>query len=623
MKTVIASLFFFFSTPVFSQNLVVDSSFEDYLTCPITFGMVYCPLAPPSWPQTLTHWFSAVPNSPDYYNSCSSNMYSTVPNNYYGNYPAHTGQAYAGIVAYGGHIVNSITSYREYIECQLTQPLVAGQKYKLSMWVNFIVHPYIMSPGYVSAATDRLAAHFSVNQLMALSGPLSNSFISIQSQPAGFLNDSSQWVNITGEYIATGGENFLTIGTFDNGTIPALQPFYPATPAPGDSYESYYFIDDVTLTTAPVVPCDTNIFIHDTIICSTEAILNPFQTDGFYTWNTGEITPGISVNTSGIYWRIATDGCNATIDTFKVQFFNGVITQSHNQSLCATDPTITLQGYPGATSYQWSTGATTATIDIQQAGTYYCRAVENCMLHVDTFHIAPFHTTTYTQDTAVCFPASIILTSINNADLYVWNNGQTTQSITVSTAGKYTCNAYKACDLFIHDFTLTSKAAISSIELGNDTTICNDRSITIGHEYPDVVSSLWNTGATNCCIIPAETGNYKLEVNNGCTTLIDDIDIEIVPCEDCIYMPTAFTPNADGKNDKLGIITKCPLYSFNLKIFNRFGELVYESKDVSGKWNGLYKGQRADLGVYFYYIQYTSLADLKEHMLKGDITLLY
>lgn len=247
----------------------------------------------------------------------------------------------------------------------------------------------------------------------------------------------------------------------------------------------------------------------------------------------------------------------------------------------------------------------------------------NCELFIDTFYVQGFNTATATKDSTLCFPVSITLSSIVDAEQYQWNTGQTTASITVSSPGNYSCRAYKECDLYIHHYTITDKAQFKEISLGNDTVVCKNDLISIGKEYPGAISYLWNTGATTCCITPDVSGIYNVAIDNGCTILNDDIYIDAVTCEDCIYMPTAFTPNGDGKNDQLGVISKCPLNSFNLKVFNRFGELVYDSKDVTGKWNGLYKGRRSDLGVYFYYIQYISAADMKEHFMKGDITLLY
>jgi gliding motility-associated-like protein len=623
MKSFLTGLLLLITNTSFAQNLVADSSFEEILNCPTTFGQIFCPLNPPGWPQTLTHWFSPVPNSPDYYSSCTSDIYATVPNNYYGNYPARTGNAYAGIVAYGGNpSYGPGTNYREYVETELTQPMVAGEKYKISLWVNFVVHPYL-SAGYAAVAVDRLAANLSANQVLSGTAPLANTYISLQTAIPSFLDDSSQWVNITGKYTAAGGEKFLTIGTFNDGVLPALQPFFPATPLPTDNYLAYYFIEDVSVTVDPPVACDTVIVYHDTLVCTTASIiLDPEINSISYYWNTGSTAQNISVSSSGTYWRIATDGCNAIIDTFKVQYFNSTTTNNHDTSICATQPYITLQGHPGATNYLWSTNATTPSISVNEGGIYYCQAIENCNLHVDVFNVDGYITTTTVKDSAVCFPANILLSSINNADSYEWSNGQTTSSIIVSTPGKYTCRAIKNCDLFIHEYTFTEKAQFTAINLGDDTTICNGSHITLGQAYPGAVSYQWNTGETSCCIIPQKTGQYSVSVNNGCTVLNDDIDIESVACEDCIYMPTAFTPNADGKNDKLGAISKCPLYSFSLKIFNRFGEMVYESKDISAKWNGTYKNQRADLGVYFYYIEYTSLADRKNHFMKGDITLI-
>lgn len=300
--------------------MVPDSSFEIMLNCPTTFGMIYYPPNPPGWPQTLTHWYSAVANSPDYYNGCSTDIYSTVPNNYNGYHPAHTGVAYTGIVTYSGFLNNGPgLNYREYIATQLTQPMTTGDTYNISMWVKFLVPDGLTSP-VAKVSVDRFGVHISNTQVFSVNSPLANSYTSLQNSTAGFLSDTSQWVKISGQYTATGGEQFITIGTFNDGALPAMQPAYPLNPAPGDNYHSYYLVDDVSVTKIVPVPCDTLTITHDTLICAFDnTLLKPEAITPTYVWSTGAGTQNISVSSSGTYWRIATLGCDATIDTSVIQ----------------------------------------------------------------------------------------------------------------------------------------------------------------------------------------------------------------------------------------------------------------------------------------------------------------
>ena len=87
-----------------------------------------------------------------------------------------------------------------------------------------------------------------------------------------------------------------------------------------------------------------------------------------------------------------------------------------------------------------------------------------------------------------------------------------------------------------------------------------------------------------------------------------------------IFIPTGFTPNNDGRNDKW-VIPGLALYpEAMVSIFNRWGEKIYESKGYYSKpWNGTYKGVTQPGGVYVYMIQ---LNDEKKQFFKGTFTLI-
>ncbi|MBL7718662.1 MAG: gliding motility-associated C-terminal domain-containing protein [Flavipsychrobacter sp.] len=621
MRLLFTSIFLTFCFTAGAQNLVPDSSFESYTNCPAFQGQVQCPLTQVFQP-TLTDWFSALTTSTDYYNGCTTNQYIDVPNSFWGFIPAHSGVGFVGIIAYGNIGTNNTpgTNYREYIECELTQPLVAGQTYYLSYWVRPMFHP-MLQPNCDFMAMDALAASFTIGPLTSPVSPLTSPHILLQSQPPAFLDNPNAWVRIYGQYTATGGEDHLTLGTFNTGSVP---PMTMLLPQGGTEFNSYYHIDDVSLRTTPPGSCDTVYAVQDTALCGSGSLqLAPVATATSYAWSTGATTAAISVTATGTYWRVASTGCDATIDTFRVQLYSDTLMTTHDTSLCANVPVLQLSAPAGASSYSWSTGATTATIAISQQGVYYSTAISGCQVLADTFRVVGSQTFSMQHDTLVCFPGLATLSGTDGALSYTWNNGQQTQDIDISAEGIYVCNAYKDCDLYIDSFVVKNKEGFSSIGLGADRLLCREEQHLLGVELPGALSYLWSTGATTCCIAPQQSGSYTLQVDNGCRLLSDTVLVELVRCDDCLFMPTAFTPNGDGKNDRLGVIARCPLSKFNFQVFNRFGEVVFEGKDVMDKWNGQYKGAPAELGVYFFQVRYTTAGNGKEHLLKGDVTLVY
>ena len=86
-------------------------------------------------------------------------------------------------------------------------------------------------------------------------------------------------------------------------------------------------------------------------------------------------------------------------------------------------------------------------------------------------------------------------------------------------------------------------------------------------------------------------------------------------------IPNAFTPNGDGKNDRFGPIINCNVTSYHLMIFNRWGQMVFDTVDANDKWDGNFKGVPADVGDYFYSLTFAGPKG-NTYSYKGDITLI-
>jgi len=88
-----------------------------------------------------------------------------------------------------------------------------------------------------------------------------------------------------------------------------------------------------------------------------------------------------------------------------------------------------------------------------------------------------------------------------------------------------------------------------------------------------------------------------------------------------LNIPNAFTPNQDGLNDNFGIVGGLQsAEKFKLLIFNRWGELVFKTIQPQEHWNGQYKGRDADVGVYFYQLEY--LCNGEEQTQNGEVHVL-
>ncbi len=118
----------------------------------------------------------------------------------------------------------------------------------------------------------------------------------------------------------------------------------------------------------------------------------------------------------------------------------------------------------------------------------------------------------------------------------------------------------------------------------------------------------WSTGETSQYISADHSGWYSvvMESLEGCYGEDSVYVLFLEPIEDLLFLPNAFTPNADGLNDEFTIINPpANLESFKMNIYNRWGQLLFENKDITAGWDGMYKGGDAPAGVYVYKIEYS------------------
>jgi gliding motility-associated-like protein len=132
----------------------------------------------------------------------------------------------------------------------------------------------------------------------------------------------------------------------------------------------------------------------------------------------------------------------------------------------------------------------------------------------------------------------------------------------------------------------------------------------------------WNTTAASLVLDSLSKGIYTLtaEDDKGCE-ITNEINLDRDSC--CIAkVPNAFSPNEDTYNDDLGVIVVTPLQEAELRIFNRWGNLVYVSTNMQERWDGTYKNKKLDPDTYFYLLRFKCAYTQKEFVEKGDIMLL-
>jgi hypothetical protein len=208
-----------------AQNLVSNPSFEINSACPVNAADL----------SSLASWYPMIGHlgTPDYFNSCGSS-YVGVPSNSFGNQVAFDGNAYVGLSTY----TYGATNY-EYIQTYLTSPMIAGQSYNISFYVSCADNGRYSSNNIGATFTqDFLYGNWSYDSLNIT--PNIN-----YSTP---ITDINGWTLISGTYIASGNEQFLTIGNFYNENLTQIVNINPI----GSLGAAYYYIDQVSVTQSPL-----------------------------------------------------------------------------------------------------------------------------------------------------------------------------------------------------------------------------------------------------------------------------------------------------------------------------------------------------------------------------------
>jgi len=120
---------------------------------------------------------------------------------------------------------------------------------------------------------------------------------------------------------------------------------------------------------------------------------------------------------------------------------------------------------------------------------------------------------------------------------------------------------------------------------------------------PGLAHYYWNTGATTENIAITEEGWYSVELISSADCWgMDSIYMEII--RRCIDAPNAFTPNGDGLNDYFKAVSVCPIKYFHMQIFNRWGETLFESDNITHGWDGKKNGVVVPGDTYVFVISY-------------------
>ncbi len=311
-------------------------------------------------------------------------------------------------------------------------------------------------------------------------------------------------------------------------------------------------------------------------------------------------------------------------------------------SICQTGEIfLTASGSGAITEIIWSNGANTRTISVTQPGSYSVQVTDQCgnranasfALNAGDFTTTlPISVTVTTEN--VCTDGTITLTaSTDNANGLMWSTGASNVlRISVSQPGQFTVT---------RDNEFCDERGTATVTAGQFVQPINARiiesctplpSYSLSVDGTGIFARRWDNGESSVSINVDEPGFYEVTLTDGCGET-EVIETEVTEAEfnacrppitgvKCLRWPNAFVPEGDNENNKtFGPESDCDiLTSYELHIFNRWGQEIFVSNNVNTRWNGQKDGKFVPGDVYFYWAKYSD--GTEEFKDEGDLTVL-
>jgi len=364
-------------------------------------------------------------------------------------------------------------------------------------------------------------------------------------------------------------------------------------------------IKDTIILTALSTPF---VFIgNDTSLCQDSAItLVASPAPGYkFKWQDNSSQDTYTVTMSGKYYVTVTsqDDCSAS-DTVNIKYIpKPLFSLGPDTSLCNFQQ-LKLHPTLPTGDYLWNTGSKTNSIMVSNAGTYWLKVVNQGCVFTDslTVQYKANPSVSLGNDTSICSGTTFLLDATYQNATYLWQDQSTAPYFIVTSPGSYSVKVSKdGCDT-------TAQIKVNYLtppflNLGKDTILCVGQRLELIAQYPDS-KYLWQDGSVVPQFSVSAPGIYVVKVSNNCGVASDSIKIEYEDCGCKFYLPSAFTPNNDGNNDIFKPRIQCNFSGYELKIFNRWGQLIFRSVDPGKGWDGFVHNTPQPAGGYVWQLKY-------------------
>jgi gliding motility-associated-like protein len=343
-------------------------------------------------------------------------------------------------------------------------------------------------------------------------------------------------VDLTTLVTGTSGGSWTGTGVVGSNFNPAgLSGTYNVTYTTGTSPCQKNQVHPITVLPTPApnisITGTTTVCAYDSVFLTATSAVG-----GTYTWNTGNNSTGIGVNTSGNYWVtvLNANGCSG-VDT---QAVNIIFYPQSNPVITPTNPVIcngqavTLGTTLPFSNYSWSTGVSTATATANAAGPYnvITQDANGCLDTALTNVLASNMNVNITGDSILC-PGEVTTLTANGGTTYTWNTSANTNAINVNTPGTYFVSSTNAFGCSDADTVVVGSSSIN-VTVTGDSVLCAGETSTL--VATGGVTYTWSVGGSTNAVIVNSPGTYFVSSTNaaGCT------DADTLVVTGSIFNPT-------------------------------------------------------------------------------------
>ena len=266
----------------------------------------------------------------------------------------------------------------------------------------------------------------------------------------------------------------------------------------------------------------------DTTLCSGDSLfINAATSDVSYLWQDSSTNSFLNVSDPGLFWLELSHYCGMQRDSINVLYDSIPVVDLGMDTILCNGENLVLQGQSGAgVSYLWQDSSTSANLMVTNAGLYWLESSNLCGNHRDSIQIGSDSIPQFDlgNDTTLCAGATLILDATSLNSTYLWQDSSTLPNFTVQTLGTYSVMVNHRCGT-INDFINVQYDSVPNVNLGSDTTLCQEENLLLMAPVHPNAQYQWNNGSTAPELLLHEAGTYWLQVQHPCGSTTDSIEV--------------------------------------------------------------------------------------------------